>query len=101
MGTLSVWAGEEKNLWQGATQVPVVHSVAFGYQDLDQWLEVAQGRQPGHIYGRNTNPTVQAFEDKVRRLEGAEAATSFATGMAAISNSLFALLSPGDRVVSV
>ena len=34
-------------------------------------------------------------------LEGAEAATSFATGMAAISNTLFTLLSPGDRVVSV
>ena len=37
----------------------------------------------------------------MRQLEGAEAATSFATGMAAISNTLFTLLSPGDRVVSV
>ncbi len=41
------------------------------------------------------------FEEKVRQLEGAEAATSFATGMAAISNTLFTLLAPGDRVVSV
>jgi cystathionine gamma-synthase len=101
LGTLSVWAGEEKNLWQGATQVPVVHSVAFGYNDVDDWLDVALNRQPGHIYSRNTNPTIQAFEEKVRQLEGAEAATSFATGMAAISNTLFTLLSPGDRVVSV
>jgi cystathionine gamma-synthase len=100
-GTLSVWAGEEKNLWQGATQVPVVHSVAFGYPDVDSWLNVAMGRESGHIYSRNTNPTVQAFEEKVRQLEGAAAATSFATGMAAISNTLFTLLSPGDRVVSV
>ena len=37
----------------------------------------------------------------MRLLEGAEAATSFATGMAAISNTLFTLLSPGDRLVSV
>jgi cystathionine gamma-synthase len=100
-GTLSVWAGEEKNVWQGATQVPVVHSVAFGYKNVDHWLDVALGREPGHIYSRNTNPTVQAFEEKVRQLEGAAAATSFATGMAAISNTLFSLLSPGDRVVSV
>src|SRR5262249_7435008 len=42
-----------------------------------------------------------AFEEKVRRLEAAEAATSFASGMAAISNTLFTLLSPGDRVVSI
>ena len=101
-GTLAVWAGEEdKDLWQRATQVPVVHSVSFGYQDVDQWQEVALGERPGHIYGRNTNPTVDAFEQKVRRLEGAEAATSFATGMAAISNTLYTFLKPGDRVVSV
>jgi cystathionine gamma-synthase len=100
-GTLSVWAGEEKNSWWGATQVPVVHSVAFGYPDVDAWQDAALGRAPGYIYSRNTNPTVSAFTEKVRRLEGAEAATSFASGMAAISNTLFALLLPGDRVVSV
>lgn len=100
-GTLSVWAGESKDNWQRATQTPVVNSVAFGYPDVDSWLDVALSREPGHIYSRNTNPTVQAFEEKVRLLEGAETATSFATGMAAISNSLFTLLSPGDRLVSV
>lgn len=100
-GTRAVWAGEETYLLQGATQVPVVHSVSFGYKDLDEWLQVALGEKPGHIYGRNTNPTVQAFEEKVRQLEGAEAATSAATGMGIISSALFALLSPGDRVVSV
>lgn len=100
-GTLSVWAGEEAYLLQGATQVPVVHSVSFGYNDVDQWLQVALGREPGHIYGRNTNPTVHAFEEKVRLLEGAEAATSASTGMGIISSALFTFLSPGDRVVSV
>ena len=99
--TLAVWAGEEEYLLQGATQVPVVHSVSFGYHDLDHWREVALGHVRGHIYSRNTNPTVEIFEEKVRQLEGAEAATSFATGMAAISNTLFALLGPGDRVVSI
>ena len=99
--TLSVWAGEDGPHWQRATQVPVVHSVSFGYDDLDQWLEVGQGQASGHIYGRNTNPTVQAFEEKVRILESAEASTSFASGMAAVSNTLFTLLSPGDRVVSI
>ncbi|HET9015712.1 MAG TPA: aminotransferase class I/II-fold pyridoxal phosphate-dependent enzyme, partial [Thermomicrobiaceae bacterium] len=100
-GTRAVWAGEDEYLVAGATQVPVVHSVSFGYDDLDTWTDVAQGRRPGHIYGRNTNPTVAAFEEKVRALEGGEAATSFATGMAAISSTLFTLLSPGDRVVSI
>ena len=100
--TQAVWAGEvEKDFWQRSTQVPVVHSVSFGYADVDEWLDVALGNEPGHIYGRNTNPTVAVFEEKLRQLEGAEAATSFSTGMAAISNTLFTLLSPGDRIVSV
>ncbi|MGB7133020.1 MAG: aminotransferase class I/II-fold pyridoxal phosphate-dependent enzyme, partial [Candidatus Sulfotelmatobacter sp.] len=101
LGTRSVWAGENGELWERATQVPVALSVSYGYDDLDEWAAVAQGKTPGHIYGRNTNPTVAAFEEKVRILEGAEAATSFSSGMAAISNTLFTLLSPGDRVVSV
>jgi len=101
LGTLAVWAGEDEYLTQGATQVPVVHSVAFGYKDIDRWMRVAQGEEPGHIYSRNSNPTVHAFEEKVRILEGAEAATSAATGMGIISSILFTFLSPGDRVVSV
>ena len=99
--TLAVWAGEEDSLVEGATQVPVVYSAAYGYPDVEAWLDAALGRKPGHIYSRNTNPTVAAFEAKVRRLEGAAAATSFTSGMAAISNTLFTLLSPGDRIVSV
>ena len=101
LGTLAVWGGEDEYLLQGATQVPVVHSVAFGYNDVDTWLEVARGERPGHIYGRKTNPTVHVFEELVRLLEGAEAATSAATGMGIISNTLYAFLTPGSRVVSV
>lgn len=101
LATKAVWAGEKEYLVHGATQVPVIPSVAFGYDDMDEWYEVAIGRKKGHIYGRNTNPTVQAFEDKVKVLEGANAATSFSTGMAAISNTLYTFLRPGDGVVTI
>ena len=94
-------AGEEAALAHRGTQVPIMYSAAFGYPDVDSWVDAALGRTEGHIYSRNTNPTVAAFEEKVRILEGAEAATSFSTGMAAVSNTLFGLLAPGDRVVSV
>src|SRR5207244_8330099 len=69
--------------------------------DVDSWHAVALGHEPGHIYSRNTNPTVRAFEEKIRDLEGAEAATSFSSGMAAISAAFFTFLRPGDRVVSI
>ena len=99
--TDAVWAGEEHLLLTGATVVPVSLGVAHGYPDVDAWQAVALGHAPGYIYARNTNPTVEAFEQKIRVLEGADDATAFSTGMAAISNTLFALLEPGSRVVSV
>jgi len=100
--TVAVWGGETgSEFWQRATQVPVVKSISFGYQELEDWKAVALQQAEGHIYSRNTNPTVQVFEEKMRLLEGAEAATSFASGMAAISDTLFAFLRPGQRVVSI
>lgn len=101
IGTDVIWAGEKDYLAFGATQVPVVHSVSFGYEDMDEWYDVAIGKKSGHIYGRNSNPTTQAFEEKIRILENAQASTSFSTGMAAISNTLATLLFPGDRIVSI
>ncbi len=100
-GTASVWGGETERFYKGATTVPIVSSVAFSYENTDEWYDVATGKSEGYIYSRNTNPTVHVLEEKIRLLEDAAAATSFATGMGAISNTLFALLGPGKRVVSL
>ena len=97
--TKAVWAGETNLFPFGATQPPIVNSVAYNYEDLDEWMSVAKGLKDGHIYGRNTNPTVQILEEKIALLESAESATAFSSGMAAISNTLFANLNPGDRVI--
>jgi cystathionine gamma-synthase len=80
---------------------PIVENVAYAFDDLDTWRAVALRQVPGDIYSRNSNPTTRLFEQKVAALEGAESATSFATGMAAINTTLFALLSPSQRAVTV
>ena len=98
--TTSVWGGESDLKVSGAVTSPIVNSVAFAYNDVDHWHEVSLGKAEGYIYSRNTNPTVAVLEEKIRLLEGAEAATSFATGMAAISNTLYTFLTAGKRVVS-
>ena len=100
-GTQSIWAGEEQLFSEGAICLPVFNSVTFGFEAMDDWFDVALGKKTGHIYSRNTNPTVRPLEEKIRILDGGEEATSFSTGMAAISNTLFALLKAGDRVVSI
>lgn len=99
--TQAVWGGELEANTAGGVTTPIVNSVAFSYKDLDQWEAVALGKAAGYIYSRNTNPTVQALEEKIKLLEGAEHAIAFATGMAAISNTLFTFLRPGKKVVSL
>lgn len=101
MGTKSVWGGEFGEFDNRASQVPVHHTVTYSYKDLDEWYEVALCKREGHIYSRNTNPTVSVFEEKMTLLEGSEASCSFSTGMAAISNTLMTFLTPGKRVVSI
>jgi cystathionine gamma-synthase len=99
--TRCVWGGEPEQMPEGVTVMPVFHGVTFGYDDVEAWREVGEGRRDGYVYSRNRNPTVEAFEAKITALEGAEAGTTFSTGMAAVSNTLFALLAPGRRVVSI
>jgi len=99
--TQSVWSAEAGPFPYGAAVMPIVSAATFAYPDLDTWREVATGRTSGHIYSRNSNPTVAVLEAKIAELDGTERAAAFATGMAAISGVLFALLSPGERVVSI
>lgn len=85
----------------GAIVTPVVANVAFAYPDVASWRDAALGRAVGHIYSRNSNPTTDRFEAKIAALEGAQAAASFGTGMAAVASTMFALLVPGARAVTI
>jgi O-succinylhomoserine sulfhydrylase len=58
------------------------------------------GKVPGYIYSRYSNPTMSMFEGRMAALEGAEAARSTATGMAAVTTSLMGLVRLGDHVVA-
>jgi len=98
-GTQAVWAGESEQ--SNTVSTPIVNSVAFSYKDPEEWERVATGRAKGFIYSRNSNPTVAVLEEKIRVLEGGQAAAAFATGMAVISNTLFTFLTPGKRVVTI
>src|SRR5215212_5074127 len=69
--TKAVWAGEEGYLAEGATQVPIVQSIPFGYDDLDEWMGVALGHHNGHIGTRNASRCSRPFKGKGRDLGGA------------------------------
>lgn len=84
----------------GSLHKPVHNSITFAHATAADISAVFQGRQAGMTYGRQVNPTTQALEKKVTLMEGGLATCCFATGMAAISATLFSLLRAGDHVVS-
>lgn len=60
--TTGLWAADDPDAPQRDVATPIHHSVTFAYRDMDEWFDVAVGKQPGHIYSRNTNPTVRSLE---------------------------------------
>ncbi len=58
------------------------------------------GKIPGYVYSRYSNPTMNMFEERMASLEGAEAARSTATGMAAVTVALMGLVKAGDHIVA-
>ncbi len=70
---------------------PLVQASVQVFDSLDDYDDVAAGRRPGHLYGRNSNENVATLEAAIAELEGAEAAVATASGMAAIFCTVLAL----------
>jgi O-succinylhomoserine sulfhydrylase len=73
---------------------------SFVYDSADQAAAVFAEQQPGYIYSRFTNPTVEAFEQRLAQMEGADACVATASGMAAEMALLLTLLKSGDHVLA-
>ena len=84
----------------GALHKPIHTSVTFGYDDVQDLVDVFQNKVSGFAYSRQGNPTVSALEHKVTQMEGGYATIAFSTGMAAISSSIIALIKAGDHILA-
>ncbi|KAA1175129.1 O-succinylhomoserine sulfhydrylase [Marinobacter salinexigens] len=96
--TLAVRAGQIRT-GQLEHSDPIFPTSSFVYGSAAQAAARFGGEEPGNIYSRFTNPTVQAFEGRIAAMEGAERAVATASGMAAILSTCMALLKAGDHVV--
>lgn len=73
---------------------------SFVFEDAAQAARRFQNQEPGMVYSRFTNPTVQMFEARLAALEGAEDCVSTASGMAAILAVCLGHLKAGDELVT-
>src|SRR5712664_4236770 len=102
IATLLVHEGERRGKLAAApVSTPIYASTTFTYDSMAEIDQVFAGEKPGYVYTRHGNPTLTAFEDALRRVEGGAVSCAYSSGMAAIHAALFACdLSPGATVLA-
>lgn len=84
----------------GALSMPVYRALAYEFETAEEMEAAFCGRTDEHTYSRITNPTVQHFEQRVKRVTGAYGVTALNSGMAAISNTLITLAWSGCNLIT-
>ncbi|MDR7033216.1 O-succinylhomoserine sulfhydrylase [Mesorhizobium sp. BE184] len=106
---------EKKRNWKPATQLVHAGTLRSEFGELSEAMFLTQGyhyksaeqaearfkgEEPGFIYSRYANPTVDMFEKRMCALEGAEDARATASGMAAVTAAVLCSLKAGDHIVA-
>ena len=85
---------------KGATLPPIYQSSAFYQESVEDLAGIFSNKKMGYCYTRVANPTINAFEEKITKLEGGIGSVACASGMAALSMALLNILQAGDEIIS-
>lgn len=100
--TLQLHVGQETpDPATGSRAVPIYQTASYCFGDFDTAGNRFALKEGGNIYGRLTNPTQNAFEERIAKLEGGKAALALASGSAAIAYSIQCIANAGDHVVTM
>jgi O-acetylhomoserine (thiol)-lyase len=98
--TLLLHGGQQPDPVTGAIAVPIYRTTAYEFQDTAHAQRLFALQEPGNIYSRIMNPTVDVFEKRVALLEKGTAAVALSSGMAAIAFSILNITRAGDEIVA-
>ncbi|BAO54405.1 O-acetylhomoserine aminocarboxypropyltransferase/cysteine synthase family protein [Nonlabens marinus] len=98
--TQALHAGHDVKSHGGTRAVPLYQSTAYVFNNSDHAANLFSLAEPGWIYTRLNNPTVDVLEQRLAALEGGIAAVATASGTSAISTTLLTLLRAGDHIVA-
>ena len=96
--TRAVRAGQHRSEFNENSEAMYLTS-SFVHENAAMAAERFANRAPGNVYARFTNPTVDAFGERLAALEGAEACVATSSGMAAVLTCAMGLLKSGDHVI--
>ena len=97
--TRSVHTGYDSADNEGSLNPPIYMTSTFAFDSVEQGVGRFSGEQQGHFYSRISNPTQEILETRLANLEEGEAALATASGMGAITATLWTLVGPGDQIL--
>ncbi|MET0386043.1 MAG: aminotransferase class I/II-fold pyridoxal phosphate-dependent enzyme [Polyangiales bacterium] len=97
--TSAVHGGEPRQFAYDSLTLPIVQTATYTFKNTAELVAYMEGRHEREEYGRYGNPTVRVLEERLASLEGAEDAVAFASGMAATTSAILALVGQGAHVV--
>lgn len=98
--TALLHAGQTVDPTTGSRAVPIYQTTSYVFKDTEHAQNLFSLAEPGNIYSRIMNPTVDAFEQRVATLEDGSAAVALASGMAAITLSIMNIAHAGDEIIA-
>ncbi|MFC2948983.1 PLP-dependent aspartate aminotransferase family protein [Virgibacillus sediminis] len=98
--TVLLHGGQQPDPATGSRAVPIYQTTSYVFRDTEHAQNLFGLAEPGNIYSRIMNPTVDAFEQRMAQLEDGVGAVATSSGMAAITLSILNLASSGDEIVA-
>ncbi len=98
--TLAIHAGYEPDPTTKAVAVPIYQTTSYAFDNTQHGADLFDLKVPGNIYTRIMNPTSDVLEKRVTAMEGGVGALALASGMAAITDSIFTIAQAGDNIVT-
>jgi O-acetylhomoserine (thiol)-lyase len=84
----------------GSISMPIYSGAAFEFETAEDMEAAFLGKSGKHTYSRLSNPTVEAFEERIRQITGAPSVMAVASGMAAISDTFLSIAYAGSNIVT-
>lgn len=81
-------------------QMPLYETIAFDFESAEQMEANFKGEYAAHVYSRTSSPTLEYFELKLKALTNSHAVLGVSSGMAAISNTILAIIKEGENIIS-
>ena len=98
--TRAIHAGGGPDASTGARNVPIYQTTSFVFEDTRDAADMFALQKFGSIYTRISNPTINAFEERMASLEGGIGSVATSSGMSAEFLTAAALASSGDSFVT-